>query len=54
VTPEVVATNAAAQFLSAAPCGPDGKPLGAVVDSPAIPAPAATPAPAAGTPEVRR
>jgi len=29
-------------------------PLGAVVDSPAIPAPAATPAPAAGTPEVRR
>ena len=26
-TPALVATNAAAQFLSAVPCGPDGKPL---------------------------
>jgi NADH-quinone oxidoreductase subunit M len=26
-TPEVLATNAAAQFLAAAPCGPDGTPL---------------------------
>jgi NADH-quinone oxidoreductase subunit M len=26
-TPALVATNAAAQFLVAAPCGPDGKPL---------------------------
>jgi NADH-quinone oxidoreductase subunit M len=28
-TPEVVAANAAGQFLAAAPCGPDGQPVGA-------------------------
>ena len=37
-TPELVATNLAAQFLSAAPCGPDGKPL-AEASTPAAPAP---------------
>src|SRR6185295_11538182 len=59
VTPAVVATNAAAQFLAAAPCGPDGKPLDAAVGSltaPGTPAPAVAPAaaPAAAAPEVRR
>jgi hypothetical protein len=28
VTPELKAASAANQFLAAAPCGPDGKPLG--------------------------
>ena len=29
--PELVATTAAAQFLAAAPCGPDGQPLAPAV-----------------------
>jgi len=33
--PELVAVNASAQFLAAAPCGPDGQPLGAPGDQPA-------------------
>jgi hypothetical protein len=44
-TPELVATNAAAQFLAAAPCGPDGQPLATsgTVAAPAASAPAASP-----------
>jgi NADH-quinone oxidoreductase subunit M len=58
-TPALVATNAAAQFLVAAPCGPDGRPLAAgAVDSPATPAPSRGSASAVplttGTPEERR
>ena len=43
--PELVASNAAAAFLAAAPCGPDGKPL-----DPAAAAQAAVPANAQGAP----
>ncbi len=58
-TPALVATNAAAQFLVAAPCGPDGRPLAAgAVDSPATPPPSRGSASAVplttGTPEERR
>jgi NADH-quinone oxidoreductase subunit M len=38
-TPEMIAANPAARFLSAVPCGPDGKPLDAV---PASASPAQT------------
>ena len=44
VTPEMKAASPAAQFLAAAPCGPDGKPLEGRVSAPsggAVPAPIA-------------
>jgi NADH-quinone oxidoreductase subunit M len=55
-TPALVAINAAAQFLAAAPCGPDGQPLAApVLGAPsAVAPPAPVAAPATGAPGVQR
>ena len=48
-TPELMAVNAAAQFLDAVPCGPDGQPLTpAGTAAPAAQPPADAAAPAAG------